>query len=149
MRRAARAQALVWLTVAMPLFVAITGLAIDGAVLLVGRRQLQSVADGAARAGATQLDHELLRGSAGSQVQLEPAAARSAALGYLGEHVGRELPWVTPPVWKVDVTRQRVHVVVEGGLRTAFMRVVRVESVPVAASSFADVQYGIREPSGG
>jgi len=103
----------------------------------------------APRAGATQLDHELLRGSAGSQVQLEPAAARSAALGYLGEHVGRELPWVTPPVWKVDVTRQRVHVVVEGGLRTAFMRVVRVESVPVAASSFADVQYGIREPSGG
>jgi uncharacterized membrane protein len=56
MPRRSVAQALIWFTLMLPLFVSMAGLAIDGGVLLASRRQLQSVADGAARAGATRLD---------------------------------------------------------------------------------------------
>jgi hypothetical protein len=148
MSRSTRAQALVWLAVALPVFIAIAGLAIDGALLLTARRQVQSVADGAARAGAMQLDQELLRGSGGNHVRLDVGAARATALGYLGEHLNQELPWATPPRAEVRASQQRVHVEVEGGLRTAFLRVVQIERVSVGATSFADVQFGIRDPSG-
>src|SRR5256885_6317416 len=87
MRRRSAAQALVWFTVALPLFLSITGLAIDGGVLLASRRQLQSVADGAARAGATRLDLDRLRSSAGAEVQLNQALAREAASIYLDERL--------------------------------------------------------------
>ena len=66
MPRRSIAQALVWFTLALPLFMSIAGLAIDGGALLASRRQMQSVADGAARAGATRLDVNRLRGSGGT-----------------------------------------------------------------------------------
>jgi hypothetical protein len=148
MNAVARAQALVWLSLALPIFVGITGLAIDGALLLATRRELQSVVDGAARAGATRLDQQLLRGSAGGHVQLDPVAARSAAIEYLGEHLRDGVPWATPPRAEVSVGERRVHVEVRGSLSTAFMRVLQIERVPVGATSFADVQFGIRGPDG-
>src|SRR5215207_3928442 len=148
MRSATRGQALVWLTVTMPIFVAIAGLAIDGALLLTARRQLQSAVDGAARAGATQLDQELLRGSGGAQVQLDAASARATTLGYLTEQFSRDGTWAVPPRAQVKVSQQRVHVEVEAELRTAFLRVVQVERVAVGATAFADVQFGIRGPGG-
>jgi Flp pilus assembly protein TadG len=147
-RRAQRAQALVWLAVAVPMFLAIAGLAIDGALLLTARRQLQSVADGAARAGATQLNQELLRGSGGSTVELDPPTAHAATLRYLQQYLGRDLPWTAQPETSVQVTRQRVQVAVQGGLRTAFLRLVDIDHVIVGATANADVQYGIRGPGG-
>ena len=77
MRRRSAAQALVWLTLALPLFVSIAGLAIDGGVLLASRRQLQSVADGAAR----------VRG----------APDRQVALGALAEFAGAPYPGRSHP----------------------------------------------------
>src|SRR5258708_23040439 len=97
MRHRSTAQALVWLTLALPLFVSIAGLAIDGGVLLASRRQLQSVADGAARAGATRLDLARLRGSGGADIELDPAVARAAAATYLRERLERELAWQAAP----------------------------------------------------
>src|SRR5205807_6584984 len=102
MRRRSAAQALVWLTLALPLFVSIAGLAIDGGVLLASRRQLQSVADGAARAGATRLDLERLRASGGADVQLDQPLARQAASTYLDERLARELAWQASPTTYVD-----------------------------------------------
>src|SRR5882672_7628864 len=98
MRHRSAAQALVWLTLALPMFVSIAGLAIDGGVLLASRRQLQSVADGAARAGATRLDLDKLRGSGGSDVQLDQTLALEAASSYLAERLARELAWPAAPV---------------------------------------------------
>src|SRR5437870_2850130 len=92
------AQALVWLTLALPMFVSIAGLAIDGGVLLASRRQLQSAADGAARAGATRLDLERLRGSGGTDVQLDQALALEATSTYLSDRLPRELVWPVAPV---------------------------------------------------
>src|SRR5437764_9924681 len=108
MRRRSAAQALVWLTLALPLFVSIAGLAIDGGVLLTSRRQLQSVADGAARAGATRLDQVRLRGSGGADVQLDPAAARDASRRYLDARLTRDVTWQSAPSAQVDADTRRV-----------------------------------------
>ena len=149
MARRSVAQALVWFTLALPLFISIAGLAIDGGVLLASRRQLQSVADGAARAGATRLDLDRLRGSGGADVQLDPTLARDATWSYLDERLTRELDWQAIPTARVDVAARRVHVAIQGSLRTAFLRVVHIDSVPVEASAIADVQYGIHAGDGG
>lgn len=143
-RRAA--QALVFFAAALPIFVAMAGLAIDGALLLTARRELQSAVDGAARAGATRLDMELLRGSGGGDVQLDPVRARAATLQYIDEALDRRLAWDTAPVTRVEVSRLRVRAAVDGSLRTAFLRIVGIDQVPVGASAVADVQYGVRAP---
>jgi Flp pilus assembly protein TadG len=140
-------QALVWLTVAMPLFISSAGLAIDGGVLLASRRQLQSVADGAARAGATRLDLDRLRASGGTDVQLDRARATQAAESYLAQRL--ELQWHVQPDAHVDVGTHRVHVLIRGTLHTAFLRIAHIDSVPVEANAFADVQFGIHDGGGG
>src|SRR6266852_5071036 len=129
MRHRFAAQALVWLTLALPLFISVAGLAIDGGVLLASRRQLQSVADGAARAGATRLDLDRLRSSGGADVQLDQTLARQAAASYLDERLARELAWQAAPTTYVDTAARRVHVVIQGTMRTAFLRVVHIDSV--------------------
>jgi len=149
MARCSNGQALVWFTLALPLFLSIAGLAIDGGVLLASRRQLQSVADGAARAGATRLDLDRLRGSGGVDVQLEPTLARAATWSYLDERLARELDWTALPTAQVDVAARRVHVVIQGTLHTAFLRIVHIDSVPVEAGAFADLEYGIHSGGGG
>jgi Flp pilus assembly protein TadG len=149
MRRRSSAQALIWFTVALPMFVSIAGLAIDGGALLASRRELQSVADGAARAGATRLDLARLRASGGAEVQLDQRLALDAARTYLDQRLAAELVWQAAPRTLVEVEARRVHVLIQGTLPTAFLRVVHVDSVPVEASSFADVEYGIRDGAGG
>jgi Flp pilus assembly protein TadG len=131
------------------MFLSMAGLAIDGGVLLATRRQLQSVADGAARAGATRLDLDRLRASGGADVQLDQMLATQAAATYLDERLTRELQWPAAPVTHVEAGARRVHVLIQGTLRPAFLRVVGINSVPVEASAFADVQYGIRSGGGG
>jgi Flp pilus assembly protein TadG len=148
MRRSA--QALLWLTLAMPLFVSVAGLAIDGGVLLDERRELQSVVDGAARAGATQLDMSRLRASGGSDVQLDPTLARAAVEVYVDRALASGLRnWRTAPGTQVEVGTRRVHVTVRASLPTAFLRIAAIDSVPVEADAFADVQYGIHDGGGG
>jgi len=149
MRHRFTGQALVWLTLALPMFISIAGLAIDGGVLLASRRQLQSVADGAARAGATRLDLDRLRASGGSDVQLDQTLALEATSTYLDERLARELAWPAAPVTHVDVGQRRVHVLIQGTLRTVFLRVVSIDHVAVEASAFADLQYGIHAGGGG
>jgi uncharacterized membrane protein len=142
------AQALVWFTVSLPLFVAIAGLAVDGGVLLASRRELQSVADGAARAGATRLDLDRLRASGGSDVQLDQRQAVETAATYVNEQLTRELQWDATPVTALEASGRRMRVVIQGTLRTAFLRIVHIDAVPVEASATADVQYGIRGGGG-
>jgi Flp pilus assembly protein TadG len=149
MNNRSRAQALVWLTVALPMFVSIAGLAVDGGILLASRRELQSVADGAARAGATRLDSGRLRRSGGTDVELDQSQAVAAAQAYLADRLPRELVWRAAPVTHVEAGPRRVHVLIEGTLQTAFLRVVHIESMPVDASADADVQYGIHTGDGG
>jgi hypothetical protein len=144
-RTAQRAQALIYLALALPMFLAMAGLAIDGALLVAARRELQSLVDGAARAGATRLDMDTLRASGGSTVQLDRPRAAAATNAYLEQRLAHDLPWVGEPARSVTVDVREVHVTVAGALRPAFLRIVGVESVAVDASSLARAQYGIRE----
>ena len=104
MVRRSAAQELVWLTLTLPLLMSTAGLAIDGGLLLASRRELQSVADGAARAGATRLDTGRLRGSAGADIQLDPALAEAAAREYVDERLGQQRVWVAPPTTQIGVS---------------------------------------------
>jgi Putative Flp pilus-assembly TadE/G-like len=144
-----RAQALIWLTVAVPLFVSLAGLVIDGGVLLDERRELQSIVDGAARSGATQLDRSRLRASGGADVQLDPVLATQTARAYADQALAsNHEPWSTAPRMQVEVEGRRVHVLIQAQLPTAFLRIVAINSVPVQAESFGDVQYGIHDGGG-
>jgi len=146
--RRSAAQALVWLTLSVPLFVSTAGLAIDGGVLLTSRRELQSLADGAARAGATRVDMDRLRGSGGADVQLDPLLAMAAARAYLDDRLGPELTWQSAPDSQIDVSSRRVSVLIQTSVPTAFLRVVHIDAVPLAASAFADIEFGIRDGGG-
>ena len=145
-----RAQALLWFTVAVPLFVSLAGLAIDGGILLSSRRQLQSVADGAARAGATRLDMARLRASGGTDVQLDTPLANQTAHTYINNALSDTAAgWSGPPDQSVESGPRRVHVWIRATLQTAFLRIVHIDAVPVEASAFADVEYGIHDGGGG
>lgn len=150
MRHRAAAQALLWLTLAIPLFLSMAGLAIDGGALLDSRRDLQSVVDGAARAGATRIDMDRLRASGGADVVLDSTAATRAAHAYLDQSLlaNRHL-WDAAPDAQIEVGARRVHVAIHANVPTAFLRIVFIETVPVEASAFADVQFGIRNGTGG
>ena len=62
---------------------AILGLVADGGLMLARHRELQGVADAAARAGAAQLDEASYRASNGRTATLNPAPAQAAAGRYL------------------------------------------------------------------
>ncbi len=64
---------------------AVTALVVDGGILFSVRRNLQTLADGAARAGAMVIDEDDLRRSGGEIVQLDPDGARVAVRRYLQE----------------------------------------------------------------
>jgi Flp pilus assembly protein TadG len=72
------------LTVAVALaLLAILGLVADGGLVLARHRELQGVADAAARAGAAQLDEASYRASNGRTATLNPTQAQAAAGQYL------------------------------------------------------------------
>ncbi len=130
------AQAVVWLAVMLPFLLSIVGVALDGALLLSARRDLQDVADAAARAGAAQIDLDQLR--ADSSVVLRPDAARQAAYAY-AVYQG-----VVPDQISADASR--VVVRVRRDVPTSFLRIVHVFSMPVEARSAARLRAGVARP---
>ncbi len=135
-RRSQRAQAVVWLAAMLPFLLSIVGVALDGALLLSARRDLQDVADAAARAGAAQVDLDQLR--ADSRVVLRPEAARQAAYAYA----------VYQGVVPEQISADAGHVEVRVGrtVPTSFLRVLRITSMPVEARSAARARAGVARP---
>jgi Flp pilus assembly protein TadG len=135
-RRGESGQALVYVAVMMPLFLAIVGLAVDGGVVFNARRELQNVADSAARAGAMQVDVRAYRESAGDRVVLDTASAREVAASYLAGKDHRLTVQVT-------ADPERVVVSVTRDVPTSFLRLVRIDSVRIGATAPAEVRFGI------
>jgi len=135
-RRSQRAQALVWLAAMLPFLLSIVGVALDGALLLSARRDLQDVADAAARAGAAQVDLDQLRAT--STVVLRPEAARQASYAY-AIYQG-----VVPE--QISADAGRVMVQVRRTVPTSFLRVVQIMSVPVEARGAARARAGVARP---
>lgn len=131
-------QAIVWVAVMLPLFLSVVGLAIDGGIVFNARRELQNVADSAARAGAMQVDQRVYRESSGATVVLDQAVARQVAAEYVASQ-GTGLSGA------VAAEPQRVMVEVSREVPTSFLRIVRIDTVRVAANAPADVRYGITQ----
>jgi hypothetical protein len=118
---------------------AIAALVIDGGVLFAARRDLQGMADGAARAGAMAVDEELLRED--GTVRLDPAGARAAAARYL-EAAGFE------GNASIDADMLSVTVDVHDSRPTLMMGLLGVRDVAVAADAVARPRVGIEEAQG-
>src|SRR5436190_12775106 len=104
--RGQQGQAIMWVAVMLPFFLAIVGLAIDGGIAFAARREAQNAADAAARAGAMQVNITRYRATAGTWVELDPAAARDAAAGYLAAQ-GWADATVNADIQSVTVTANR------------------------------------------
>ncbi|MCC6178316.1 MAG: pilus assembly protein, partial [Chloroflexi bacterium] len=119
---ARRGQAIVWTAVMLPLFLSVVGLAIDGGIVFSARRELQNVADSAARAGAQQIDVQGYRESRGRTVVLDTAAAGDIAARYAGDQrLGADV--------EIEVGLRRVQVTVSRDVPTSFVRAVGVSTV--------------------
>lgn len=136
LRRRQRATALVWTAVMMPFFLSIVGLTLDSGLMFKERRDMQVLADGAARAGAMQIDQTAYRASSGSTVTLDPSAARAAAETYLsGQPADLRA--------KVDANAQQVIVQLQRNVPTAFLRIVRIDSANIGATAVALPRHGV------
>ena len=133
-------QAIVWAAVMLPLFLSVVGLTIDEGIVFDARRELQNVADSAARAGAMQVDQQAYRASSGATVVLDQAAARQVAAEYAASQ-GQGLAAT------IAVEPQRVVVQASREVPTSFLRLVGITSVRVSATASAEVRYGIDRPN--
>jgi Flp pilus assembly protein TadG len=67
----------------VPFTFALLGLSADGGQMLITQRHLQGVAEGAARAGAEQLDQQAARNNPTAPASLDPGLAWNAAADYI------------------------------------------------------------------
>ena len=135
LRQAEPGQMLVWVAVMLPLFLSVVGLAIDAGSVFAARRELQNVADGAARAGAMQIDIDAYRQSSDKLV-LDQAKARQAA----AEYVANEPAEVTATI---EADGNGVLVEARREVPTSFLQLVGVTTVRISATAPAQPRYGI------
>ena len=128
-------QAMILVVILMIGLIAVVGLVTDGGMVFSQRRELQNVADAAALAGATQIDEDAYRASAGETVSLDQAAAYDAAVGYLEDEGGLN--------YAVAVAPGRVEVAVSRRATTGFLRVLGIDGVDISASATAEPRHGI------
>ena len=118
---------------------AMAALVIDGGLLFAERRNLQGMADGAARAGAMAIDEDLLRET--GTVRLDPTVARAAAERYL-ETAGVE------GAIRIDADTLSVTVDLQERRPTLMMGLLGLRTVDVAAHAVARPRVGIEEAGG-
>lgn len=131
-----RGQAVIWVTVFMPLFLAIIGLAVDGGLVLDQEQGLQRLARTAARVGAEQVDRQTYYASQGRTLTLDAAAAERAAYAYLGA----ESPGINA---QVVANGQGVEVRVQRRVPLAFLRIIHLDQVQLSATGLAHLQGGV------
>ena len=118
---------------------ALAALVIDGGLLFAERRDLQGLADGAARAGAMAVDEDVLRET--GAVRLDPAAAQAAAERYL------ETTGVDGSV-QIDADTLSVTVDLQERRPTLMMGLLGLHAVDVTAHAVARPRVGIEEAGG-
>ena len=114
---------------------AIAGLVVDGGMMFSVRREVQSLADAAARAGAMAVDEVTLRANGGDSIRLDPEAARKAAGDYLNAARFDGLYEIEPAFDSVTVRLSTQH-------RTVLMSIVGLKTFEVAASATASPRSG-------
>lgn len=122
----------------VPFMFGLAGLALDGGQMLVTQRQIQGVAEGAARAGAEQLDRDAARDNPTAPAPLDPNLAWTVAADY----VVAQPPGLSaiinanPGQVSVEVTSSAVPVI--------FVRAIGFTSpIHVRATAIAEPRTGI------
>ena len=122
-----RGQATLIVLVFMLVVIALVGVVSDGGQALAQRRELQGLADGAARAGAAALNQDALVTTATPQIDPHQAQAAVAqflsAAGYSG----------SAP--QVSVTAAQISVVLTQSYHLAFDQFIGISTVTLHASS--------------
>jgi Flp pilus assembly protein TadG len=139
-RRRERAQALVFLTVMLPLFLAVIGLALDGGHMFSERANLQAIADASVRAGAVRLDTTRMYHEGTGAVFLSPDEAAAAARDYASYH------GLGPDSIEAVADDQVVTVQLQSDVPMVFVKVVHIDTVTIRASSTASARFGVDRP---
>ena len=114
-------------------FFAVTGLVSDGGRLLAARQAAAGVAGSAARAGAQAVDVAAVRDHG---AKVDPAAATSAARGYLAQ-VGAS--------GSVDATAQSVTVTVVDSVDLPLLSIIGITDRTVSATRQAVLLRGVMD----
>jgi Flp pilus assembly protein TadG len=109
---------------------AVAGLAVDGTRAWLYRRALQNAADGAALAGASELDRGAYYASGGEGVVVDESASRRLALRWLAARV-------TDARASVRTSPDRVTVEMRGRVATTFLSLAGIREIEVAVSADA------------
>jgi Flp pilus assembly protein TadG len=131
---------IVWLAIMVPmLFLPIVGLTMDAGVMFDARRELQNLADGAARVGAMEINEPDLRArdNTTGAVHIAPGRARDSARAYLDRvhFSGRPAD--------IDTQNNRVVVSLTREQRTGFLRLVGIADVTISATGRAAPCSGV------
>lgn len=128
MRRNQRGQATILVLGMVMVVFGIVGVAVDGTKAFVARRTLQSTADAAALAAASELDTDRYYASRGRAVVLDEVAAVAAVHRWL-EMRGLRAEGAA------RVEEGAVLVTLRASVPTLFLRVVGVDALPVAVEA--------------
>jgi uncharacterized membrane protein len=134
-------QILVLTVVVALALLAILGLVADGGLLFARHRELQAVADAAARAGAAQLDEATYRASDGRTAQLDPTQARAAARRHLRAAGFTGQASITTSTGQVTIGLAET-------IRTPIFNNVGFSPIRLAVRSRAEPRTGITQPQG-
>jgi Flp pilus assembly protein TadG len=133
--RRSRGQAIVWVAVLLPvIFIPIVGLSIDAGLLFDARREAQNVADGAARAGAMELDQRVLQRDGRARIDRKEAQVRARAYAaHSGFNVRR---------FDFSNDDRTLAVTVGTTVQPSFMRLLKARAVDVQAEGRARLCQG-------
>jgi len=135
-----RAQSVVWASVMIPVLVLAVGLVVDGSIVFSAQREALGLADGAARAGAAELDQTFLRDEPAAPARLDTAAARATALAFVARHQPSAISDVT-------VDPRQITVRVRVPATTTILHLPGQQQVEVAgqaeAAPYTGVEVGI------
>jgi Flp pilus assembly protein TadG len=123
--------------VLLPVLLGLTGLVADGGQVLIARRQVQGLAEGAAHAGAAELDVGAARAHPEQPAPLAPRAAEAAAARYIA---------VQEPGLTASVQADARHVVVRVTSRPipmTLLRIAGIMQVQVTADASAEPRTGV------
>ena len=122
----------------VPFMFGLAGLALDGGQMLVTQRQIQGVAEGAARAGAEQLDRDAARDNPTAPAPLDPNLAWTVAADYVAAQ---------PPGLSAIINANPGQVSVEvtsGAVPVLFVRAIGYTApIHVRAIAVAEPRTGI------
>ena len=121
------------------LFLPIVGLMIDAGIMFDARRDLQNMADGAARVGGMELDERYLRGFRPGDrnmrgfVQLDTDEAERAANEYLNR-----MDFPRGESRDVHAEHEYIRVSLYRDVPTSFLRLVRIQSFRIHSNGRAE-----------